>query len=89
MKTNIRAAGPLDVLVGRLLRLKTPARIDGWKFEFSPATKGGVIRVCATIYGPTQQPPYNGETWDTKIAGIVLFRRCIASLKLKRMTPNA
>jgi hypothetical protein len=82
------AQGPVDVIVGRLFGMTIPVRSDHWKAEFSKAEPGPVFRLCATIYNPTNPGPYNDDTWDTKIAAVVLFGRAVLSARIRRMTPN-
>lgn len=83
------APGPVDVIVGRLFGLSEPVRFDKWKAEFSKAEPGAVFRLCATIYNPTNPGPYNDDTWDTKIAAVVVFGRAVLSVRIRRLTPNA
>lgn len=88
MPEAVIAAGPLDVIVGRLFGLKVPVRSDRWKVRFSKAVRGPVFRLCATIYNPTNPGPYNDDTWDTKIAAVVVFGRALLSARIRRLTPN-
>jgi len=82
------AAGPLDKLVRRLFGLRVPITSSHWQLEFSEAVPGPMFRLCATIYHPTQPPPYNEDTWYSKIAAVVVFRRTVLSARLRRMPPN-
>lgn len=86
-KTDV-AQGPVDVLVGRLFGLKVPVRSDRWKTEFSKAEPGPAFRLCATIYNPTNPGPYNDDTWDTKIAAVVVFGMAILSVRIRRLRPT-
>lgn len=85
MPEAVIAAGPLDVIVGLLFGLKVPVRSDHWKAEFSKAERGPVFRLCATIYNPTNPGPYNDDTWDTKIAAVVVFGRALLSARIRRL----
>ena len=78
----------LDMLVGRLFGLTVPVRSDHWRIEFRKAEPGPVFRLCATIYTPTNHGPYNDDTWNTKIAAVVVFGRALLSARIRRLTPN-
>lgn len=88
-RSHVSGPSAVERCVGRIFGLRQPVSIDGLKTEFSKATKGPMFRVCATIYNPTNPGPYDEQTWNTKLAAVVVFGRAVLSMNIRRLPPNA
>ncbi len=61
-------------LLKKLFKFNSNIRIKDIEFSIKPAVKeGGVFRKCATIYSPSEPPPYNEDNWYSKICSVVFL----------------